>query len=559
MGRNLVLFSDGTGNKGGDGADTNVFKLYHAVMSGKPAAGDRQQITFYDNGVGTSAHAVWRALTGALGFGVRRNVLELYEFAGRHYKPGDHIYGFGFSRGAATMRGFAGMVKHCGLVCRHQTDENGNAYKIPEKKFRKLLRGAMRHYVRRKGMMYFGTMFDFLLNPLGEYDRERYGTDVKIEILGLWDTVAALGLPQLPWLDWVIDRLRRHRFYDFSPTGTVKHVFHAVAIDDERRTFWPLFWNEAAMEKAEQSGANQTHIEQVWFAGVHSNVGGGYPRAGLANLTLDWMLARLDAHHAQARAKVQDETDGEEGEALPGLVLEDSLRSEVKDGINAQGKLYNSRGGGALFYRFQPRPIEARWSSYLCKDKPFRVHSSVLDRMELATAEYAPGQLPARFLEVGSHSSNPADRNGGLESPILGDIDMSAVSGWQDRRAEVDAATNRRIGLYWSFIAFVVLLVGASLYFWAGEIEFAGYGKAWREASAVNWWLGHIADILCYVLPDVFNNLVAYGVKVNPWWGGGVVGFLTLYYVLRFRFRYRADDRAEEVRELVLDKAGRSP
>ncbi len=101
MGRNIVLFSDGTGNKGGTGSDTNVFKLYHAVKGGK---NNREQFAYYDNGVGTSTQAAFRAIGGATGFGFRRNVRDLYEFTGRHYQDGDDIYGFGFSRGAATIR-----------------------------------------------------------------------------------------------------------------------------------------------------------------------------------------------------------------------------------------------------------------------------------------------------------------------------------------------------------------------------------------------------------------------------------------------------------------------
>jgi hypothetical protein len=221
---------------------------------------------------------------------------------------------------------------------------------------------------------------------------------VDIEFLGLWDSVAALGFPQLPWLDSCLNLVRRHKFYDYAPSGTVKHVFHAVAIDDERRTFWPLIWDEENFKG--------THIEQVWFSGVHSNVGGGYPRAGLANVTLEWMIERILGHTYSL-----DEDDR-------GLILEKDAVDAVQDGANPHGKLYDSRAGLALFYRFQPRPIEDLCSG---DGKPHRgpakifIHDSVFDRMELRTAGYAPGHLPARFHEV--YTKEPIDESSAVDDP----------------------------------------------------------------------------------------------------------------------------------------------
>jgi len=450
MGRNLVLFSDGTGNKGGDGADTNVFRLYHAVNRSKPKDGAREQITFYDNGVGTAKHAVWRAITGATGFGFRDNVADLYEFAGRHYRDGDDIYAFGFSRGAATVRAFAGMVEHIGLVCKQRKDDNGNYTKeseLPEEDFQEQLEVAMRKYVRRKNEWSLGRIFGSMF---GVDWKLNVNDNVEIEVLGVWDTVAALGFPQLGPLDNVVNFFRRHEFYDFEPKSKVRHVFHAVAIDDERRTFWPLFWNENNFEG---------HIEQVWFAGVHSNVGGGYNRAGLANVTLNWMVARLAGHTAYSE---DDPANGPKG-----LVLEDDFGDEVRQGINTQGKLYDSRAGLALFYRFQPRPITSEWSDHLKGGQAFRIHASVLERMELQTARYAPGHLPNRYTEVESHpGGNPKETS--LISPVVRNIDMTPPvkeapakereSRTSDPRDEwlahcksVDKITDRRIQLYWCF------------------------------------------------------------------------------------------------------------
>ena len=113
MGKNIILCSDGTGNKGGHGADTNVFRLFNAIGIHDVSP---PQITFYDDGVGTSKNKYLRAISGAFGFGFEDNVVDLYEFLSRNYKSkdDDKIYLFGFSRGAATVRAFAGMVQEWG-------------------------------------------------------------------------------------------------------------------------------------------------------------------------------------------------------------------------------------------------------------------------------------------------------------------------------------------------------------------------------------------------------------------------------------------------------------
>jgi len=251
MAKNMTLCSDGTGNKGGTGSDTKVFKLYHAIKGGP---NKRDQISIYNNGVGTASFSVLRGIGGATGLGFRRNVRDLYEFASRHNKAGEDIYGFGFSRGAATIRAFASMVYHCGLVQRYMKDAEGNEIVSDEDVFQGQVDVAMASYVSRAGKS----------KPIREGRLK-----VNIEFLGLWDTVSALGFPQLSLLDSLVNLVRRHKFCDYQPTETVKHVFHAVAIDDERRTFWPMIWDETKF------GDGQ-NIEQVWFPGMHSNFGGGY-------------------------------------------------------------------------------------------------------------------------------------------------------------------------------------------------------------------------------------------------------------------------------------------
>ena len=122
MSRNIILCADGTGNKGGYTPDSNVFKTYNAVDI---KANPNSQITFYDNGVGTSANKYLKSLSGALGFGFQQNVRDLYIFLSKNYRgtenesDKDKVYIFGFSRGAATVRAFNGFVHDCGLIESH--------------------------------------------------------------------------------------------------------------------------------------------------------------------------------------------------------------------------------------------------------------------------------------------------------------------------------------------------------------------------------------------------------------------------------------------------------
>ncbi len=119
MGKNIILCADGTGNKGGYTPSSNVYKIYNAVKINKDGKEDKdykQQIRFYDNGVGTEKNKYYRGLAGAFGLGFKSNVIDLYTYLAKNYEPGDQVYLFGFSRGAATVRAFAGFIATCGLV-----------------------------------------------------------------------------------------------------------------------------------------------------------------------------------------------------------------------------------------------------------------------------------------------------------------------------------------------------------------------------------------------------------------------------------------------------------
>jgi uncharacterized protein (DUF2235 family) len=422
MGKNIILCSDGTGNRGGETPDTNVYKIYNAIKINKKLKEEKEegnkkkpskQITFYDNGVGTSKSTLIKALGEGFGVGFRENVRDLYEFLGRHYEEGDDIYIFGFSRGAATVRAFAGLVEHCGLVSK-------KIYEDSEDKFQEEIDQAIKAYQKGKlkrdkdGIVEeknFKKAEEFKKRIFVKEEHDIY-KNLKIEFMGIWDTVSSLGAPQIRELDYIIDIFIPHKFYDLEPENCVKHVYHAIAVDDERRTFWPLVWNEKSFYGEDDNGAEDNNaedkrkgkiIEQVWFPGMHSNVGGGYHRQELANVTLDWMIARLEQHR----------------EIAPNGGID--FKSDIENDANADadpfGKLHNSRDGLAIFYRYNPRPIEK-----LCKDRlsqlnsskgKVKIHDSVIRRMKMEIANYAPGQLPNAFDVVATRESG----HQGLESP----------------------------------------------------------------------------------------------------------------------------------------------
>jgi uncharacterized protein (DUF2235 family) len=259
MSKRLVVCCDGTWNTPDQQCPTNVTKLALAV-----AAQDRdgkEQRTFYHRGVGTNR---WERIGGgAFGIGLSRDVREVYRFLVLNYDPGDELFFFGFSRGAFTARSAAGFVRNAGILRREHADRVDEAYALyRDKGDAKKPRGVE------------ATLF-----------RRSYSHQTRIRFIGVWDTVGALGVP-LDGLRLVNVFNRRFQFHDTELSSTVDAAFQALAIDERRGPFKPTIWKK----QADAPDAQQ--VEQVWFAGVHSDIGGGYPDNGLSDLSLTWMFDR---------------------------------------------------------------------------------------------------------------------------------------------------------------------------------------------------------------------------------------------------------------------------
>jgi len=278
--KRIAVFADGTWNSPEKGRATNVLRMARAIQ---PESDGTKQVVFYDWGVGTDRKKLSGGLTGA---GIDKNIMDCYRFLVHNYDAGDHLFFFGFSRGAYTARSLAGFIRNCGLLKRK------HANKIPE---------AFRLY--RKRTRASGP------NELAptKFRRDYAVADITpIEFVGAWDTVGALGIP-VPF--WGTLNEREFLFHDTEPSKIVQHARHAVSIDENREDFAPVLWSDKP----------NVDVEQVWFAGVHSDVGGGYRQRGLGDCAIDWMLSEankfgLEFENHFLNAVAPDPTDKQHNE-----------------------------------------------------------------------------------------------------------------------------------------------------------------------------------------------------------------------------------------------------
>ena len=259
--KRLVVCCDGTWNRPdhidrGVAAPTNVAKL--ALALADRDAEDNPQLLHYQAGVGTRRRE--QLLGGGFGVGLSRNVQECYRFVVDNYEPGDKLYLFGFSRGAFTARSTVGLVRNAGILMPQHRDRIKDAYRLyrdPDKDTEP--RGIEAELFRRS------------------YSHP----EVFVEFVGVWDTVGALGIPIDGFRPPLLTKL--WTFHDTKLSRYVLHAYHAIAIDERRRPFRPTLWER-------QADAGDQKLEQVWFAGVHCDIGGGYRDPSLSEIPLLWMV-----------------------------------------------------------------------------------------------------------------------------------------------------------------------------------------------------------------------------------------------------------------------------
>jgi uncharacterized protein (DUF2235 family) len=342
--KRIVICADGTWNErdqvdddSGRRCPTNVTKVARTVKA--QASDGLDQVVAYHNGVGTGG-PLDRVTGGAFGSGICANLVELYRFILYNYVPGDQLYFFGFSRGAFTVRTLTGFMNKVGLL------DKDDDYYVPE-------------------ML---ALYESSANPDSEAWRRAFRNSdrrncPRIDFVGVWDTVGALGAPG--YLGRVLNR-NKYRFHDVALNAHIANAYHALAIDEHRTPFEPSLWQRPA-------GWNGT-LEQVWFSGVHCNVGGGYKPDGTANNALHWMV--------------------EKAEDL-GLVFDHVALDKYEP--HADGKLFESM---TAFYR--PLGLLQRTiGEYRAHGEA--LHASVVQRYR-ADAKYRPKNLGAELLEGGSNA-----------------------------------------------------------------------------------------------------------------------------------------------------------
>lgn len=261
MAKRLVVCCDGTWNTINQKYPTNVAEVHKAVAA---TGGGMRQQKHYVEGVGNKP---WSRFTGgAFGAGLSDNVLDAYRFVVRNYEPGDELFFFGFSRGAYTARSTVGLIRNCGVLLGRNEERIGDAYRMYRDRDRAAT-GPDSSAARA-----FRAKFS-----------HRDPDPTPIRFIGVWDTVGALGIP-LSGGRLLNMFNRRWQFHNTELSSTVRSAFHALAIDEKRRSFEPTIWKPSPTAVGQER-------EQLWFAGDHSDVGGGHGDRGLSDAALRWLVS----------------------------------------------------------------------------------------------------------------------------------------------------------------------------------------------------------------------------------------------------------------------------
>ena len=347
--KRLIVCCDGTWNNpdqedNGIPAPTNVFKLHNAMLEGD--ADGVQQLKYYHPGVGGEGGAKDKILGGALGVGVSRHICSAYHWLASHYEEGDHIFLFGFSRGAFTARSIGGFLWQ-GLL-----DLNGLA---PGEAWERVHTAYQRGYRKPNA-----TSTDWAASDWAFFNDRR---PVPVRFIGVWDTVGALGIPDDLELLNLFDNKKKWQFHNTALGDHIQTARHAMAIDEVRSSFSIARWSNAA---------DHGDVKEVWFPGAHSDVGGGYADCELANGALLWMM---DESHEAA-----------------GLAFREGVRDTIQ--ADPLGVLHNSYKGAFAKLRSRPRNIDA-----MVPANAGRFHESVFIRQKESPIAHAPYH-PTRVLAV---------------------------------------------------------------------------------------------------------------------------------------------------------------
>lgn len=284
--RRLIFCFDGTWNKLSNPEPTNVVLTAESIA---PRDDDgRDQIIYYDEGVGTSKHD--KISGGISGVGLLTNMREAYRFLIFNYRSGDEIFIFGFSRGAFTAMSFVGLLRTAGILRVSDAKQIDKAFELYIKDAADVDDDTTE---KRRFRAEFSQV---VIDDADREWRKAQGYDVsqspplKIEYLGVWDIVAALGVPTMlgPLARWWVGR--RYGFHDVRLSKTAVQARHAVAIDEYRAHFPPTLWSNVDDLNGMQAFKPEAPYQQQWFPGDHGSVGGGGEERKHSNPALAWVL-----------------------------------------------------------------------------------------------------------------------------------------------------------------------------------------------------------------------------------------------------------------------------
>lgn len=402
--RNLIVSCDGTWNtpdqENDDGlpTPTNIVRLHNLILTNNlnSAPGGIVQMKYYHPGVGTDGNLWERVKGGGAGYGLSLNVKSGYKWLAENYETGDQIFLFGFSRGAYTVRSLAGLIGKCGLIkCT-----KGKNKSLEEKEVWRRVDAAYDRGYRKGGRAGSWIESDWELHQAPDGS-----SAIPIRFLGVFDTVGALGIPDDMAILNLFDDPRDFEFHDTELGKHVQTARHAVALDEMRASFTPTLWT---------APQGQTHpdMKQVWFPGVHSDVGGGYLETGLSDAALDWMI----------------------GEAKAQGLLIDAAMAAAHVRPRHDDVLHNSRRGKMAFLRTQPRSVPDLGPN----QSPNIVHPSVKQRQLSPPITQAPYRESIHLEKGGDrklaiYAANPWNYTGLYVKPGERYL-FEAVGEWIDGR-----------------------------------------------------------------------------------------------------------------------------
>jgi uncharacterized protein (DUF2235 family) len=413
-GNKIVICCDGTGNEISENI-SNVLKLYRCLR--KTDKTHPRQLVFYDPGVGTVTEPTtwqrWKAninmvLGLATGYGLDNNVLSAYRFLVEHYTPGDGIYLFGFSRGAYSVRVLAGLIHKIGLISPEQANLAGSGL-IAYKQYSGTGRGNDVDDLTGAGCDEDGPLPKDKFDLAAQFARITSSRWPTVHFVGVWDTVASVIVPRSDRLYW--PSLEELAFTIRNPS--VKTFRQAIAIDERRCMFrlkeWAdpqEFWSNRFVPDDKKEPQD---ILQVWFAGVHCDVGGGYPEteSAVSKYPLIWMIEEATKAGLNFNPRTVNQLAW-------GVQRKNSPFSYVPPGISGEaGELHNSMTAAWRLLEYFPKSATYReWPErqaflgfYIPDCEPrvipegAHVHESVVKRME-QDPTYRPVNLPTTFATV---------------------------------------------------------------------------------------------------------------------------------------------------------------